>query len=263
MQTKGPFSLMTVAEFAVWLSSLSLGRKIVRVQNHHTWSPSYKDFDSSNHFALLTSMDTSHRERGFDMIAQNMTIFPDGMVAICRPFERIPAGIKGANTDGLCIENVGNFDVGGDTMDARQRTAIVQVSALLARKFSLPFNTDAFVYHHWWDLNTGARTNGTGSTKSCPGTAFFGGNTVAAAQANFLPLIAAAANGTTTPPAVPLRTGVVTADSLNVRDQPSTAGKILSRLSRAAAVSCYEDSGDWTRIHPTKAMWVSRRYVSV
>lgn len=262
MQTKANFILMTVAEFSTWLAAQSVTRPIRTLQNHHTYIPSYAHFKVDNHFSLLSGMDAAHRERGFDMIAQNITTFPDGMVAICRPFERSPAGIKGANTGALCLEHIGNFDAGGDTMSVSHRGAILQVNALLARKFSIVPSTDTLLYHHWWDLNSGTRTDGTGSTKSCPGTSFFGGNTVAAAQANFIPQVLAAMGGTTKPPVKPIRSAKVVADSLNVRDKPSTDGKVISKLTKATPVDCYEDAGDWSRLHPTKGMWASRRYLA-
>ncbi len=262
MQTKTNFTLMTVDEFATWISTQSVARKISTLQNHHTYIPNYTHFKGNNHFPMLSGMNASHLERGFDMIGQNITTFPDGMVAICRPFERIPAGIKGANTGSLCLEHVGNFDAGGDVMAAVHRQAILQVNALLARKFSITPSKETLLYHHWWDLRTGLRTDGTGSTKSCPGTAFFGGNTVAAAQANFIPEVLGAMGGTTNVPAKPLRSAKVTADALNVRDQASIEGKVVSKLIKGTAVECYEDSGDWSRLHPTKAMWVSRRYLA-
>ena len=39
-------------------------------------------------------MEAAHKERGFSEIAQNITIFPDGKVMICRSLNTIPAGIK-------------------------------------------------------------------------------------------------------------------------------------------------------------------------
>ena len=77
-------------------------------------------------------------------------------------------------------------------MSAPHREAIVQLKAVLCRKFGLSPNTNPIVYHHWYDLNTGERTNGTGSAKTCPVTAFFGGNKVADAAVNFVSLVAAA-----------------------------------------------------------------------
>lgn len=190
MRTKGKFILCTVDEFEGWLAAAGINRAIGLLQNHHTFSPAYGEFNDSNHFALLEGMEQYHvAERGFDMIAQNLTTFPDGTVAVCRPLDRIPAGIKGANRLGICIEHLGNFNAGGDAMREAHRNSIVRLNAILCRHFGLTPSTDTIVYHHWYDLDSGARTNGAGTTKSCPGTAFFGGNSVAAAQANFIQLV--------------------------------------------------------------------------
>src|SRR5258708_5177041 len=115
-EQEGKFILFDVAEFATFLNSLPTSRKILLVQNHHTFIPSYSDFNGRNHFARLAAMEAAHLQRGFDEIAQNLTIFPDGTVAVCRPLDTAPAGIKGANINGLCIENLGNFDAGHDAM---------------------------------------------------------------------------------------------------------------------------------------------------
>ena len=130
----------------------------------------------------------AHLERGFSEIAQNLTTFPDGTVAVCRSIDTVPAGIKGANRNGICVENVGNFD-GLDSMTPQHRDCIIKVFALLCKRFNLSPDSNSCVYHHWYDLNTRVRSNGTGTTKTCPGTLFFSGNTVAAAEANFIPLI--------------------------------------------------------------------------
>jgi hypothetical protein len=187
VEKRKKFTLLSVAEFDGWLAETRVNRVIRLVQNHHTWLPNYKSFTGSNHFALLEGMERAHIERGFAEIAQNLTTFPDGTLALCRSFETIPAGIKGANREGLCIEHVGNFDVGGDAMSSAHRATALRVNALLCREFSLTPSDQTVVYHHWWDLNTGLRTDGAGSTKTCPGSAFFDGNTVAAANAHFVP----------------------------------------------------------------------------
>lgn len=265
MRTKGKFILCTIDEFDDWLESAGVSRSISLIQNHHTWSPSYAHFTGNNHFGLLTAMEDFHvRERGFDMIAQNLTTFPDGTVALCRPLDRIPAGIKGANQGGICIEHLGNFDVGGDSMRAEHRDAIIAVNALLCRRFGLAPGTNSIVYHHWYDLDTAKRTNGTGNTKSCPGTSFFGGNSVEAAAAGFVPLVqqhlaagtpAAAAQS----PDIP--TAVVAADSLNVRAGAGMAYAILKQVLRGVAVQIYEKQGGWCRIAADRQEWVCERYL--
>ena len=261
---KGKFILFDLGDFSGWLSAIHVNRLIRLVQNHHTWSPSYQNFKVNNHFELLKGMEAAHLERGFSEIAQNLTTFPDGTVAVCRPFDNVPAGIKGANSAGLCIENLGNFDIGQDTMTAEQADTIVKINALLCTRFNLVPSTDTIVYHHWYDLNTGVRTDGTGTTKSCPGTNFFGGNTVAAAQSNFIPLVSNALTSTAipaAPTAAPLYSARVSADVLNVRSQPSASGKLLKKLRNGTVVQVYEEQGDWRRIHPSEQNWVSGKYL--
>jgi hypothetical protein len=239
MRKQGKFLLFdSAAAFASWLDGVTVSRRIMLVQNHHTFVPNYATFTGNNHFALMQAMENAHIERGFAEIAQNLSTFPDGTVAVGRGLDKIPAGIKGANTGGICIEHVGNFDVGGDAMSAEQRDAIIQVNAILCRKFGLSPNTNTIVYHHWYDLNTGERTNGTGTTKTCPGTNFFGGNTVADATARFVPLIAAALGAA--PPlagrtlVVAHATFIVNASNLNVREAPDGTARVASNWPGAS-----------------------------
>jgi len=169
MEKKGNFVLLTVAEFDDWLMKTKFIRSVKLIQNHHTLEPSYSKFTGQNHFSLLTGMERYHMvERGFAEIAQNLTTFPDGRVALCRSLEKIPAGIKGANQGGICIEHLGNFDNGKDAMTDAHQNAIIKVNALICREFGLTSSTDSIVYHHWYDLESATRTNGTGNTKSCP-----------------------------------------------------------------------------------------------
>ncbi len=265
MQTQGRFVLCNSDEFEHWLDSLKVSRTVTLIQNHHTWSPSYAHFSGSNQFGLLRAMEDFHvRERGFDMIAQNLTTFPDGTVAVCRPLDRIPAGIKGANQKGICIEHLGNFDTGGDTMTTAQHDTIIRVNAALCRHFGLTPSTDAIVYHHWYDLDSGTRTNGTGNTKTCPGTNFFGGNAVAAAETGFVPLVRQAlSNSAGGPVAAPatLPAAVVAVESLNVRNGAGLNYAVVKLLQHGAAVSVYEQKGGWCRIAAERQEWVCERYL--
>lgn len=263
---RGKFVLFDLPDFSKWMFATAVHRQIRLIQNHHTFLPSYQHFNGSNHFDELTGMEAVHLERGFSEIAQHLTIFPDGFVAVCRSLDKIPAGAEGANTGGICIENLGDFDTDKDAMMLAQRDAIVQVNALLCRKFALTPSTDTIVYHHWFDLDTGARVNGNGNTRSCPGTAFFGGNSVAAAQANFIPLIQQALSGVTEPPppAAPaqLFEARVTADtSLNVRVQPRAWARKITQLHKGVVVSVFATEGSWCRIHPSETRWVNGKFL--
>ncbi|HWZ44027.1 MAG TPA: SH3 domain-containing protein [Candidatus Saccharimonadales bacterium] len=264
-EQEGKFILFDVAEFATFLSTLQTSRQVLLVQNHHTFIPSYSDFNGGNHFARLAAMEAAHLQRGFNEIAQNLTTFPDGTVAVCRPFDIAPAGIKGANSNGLCIENLGNFDAGHDVMTGPQRDCIIRVNALLCQRFGLMPGSNSIVFHHWYDLTTGQRTNGTGTTKTCPGTGFFGGNSVGSAEANFIPLISRElANlpqaGATPGPEVLFNAEVI-ADSLNVRSEPNATSPILAALARGAGVQVFEERDGWERIDPIESHWVKGSFL--
>lgn len=265
MEKKGSFILMEAAEFNSWLQETLISRRIVAVQQHHTWSPGYTHFDGANHFGLQDSMKNSHLERGFADIAQHFSIFPDGKICTGRPLDRIPAGIKGANTGAICIENVGNFDHGADTMTQAQKEAIVGVTAALLKRFGISADTEGIIYHHWYDLNTGKRTDGSGTTKSCPGTNFFNGNTLQHCMEHFIPPVTAKLK--TVDVEAPsedtelLAIGKVTAEQLNVRSGPSSRYRIVNVLKRSIEVNCYEIKNKWWRIHPVSDRWICARYV--
>lgn len=186
------WKVMTREEFAAYLNKISVSRSIYRIQNHHTWLPDYNTMKKNTPARMMQGMYEYHTgSNGWDDIAQTLSTFPDGTIILGRDFNKTPIGIKGFNTGAVCIEHVGNFDKGKDEITAEQKKTIAFVNAALVKRFSIPLSTDNIVYHHWFDLNTGKRTDGTGSTKSCPGDNFFGGNTVDAAKANFVPAVKA------------------------------------------------------------------------
>ncbi|WP_423799165.1 N-acetylmuramoyl-L-alanine amidase [Neobacillus sp. SAB-20_R2A] len=193
--THGQYILMTREEFKDWLFQNKFTRNINTIQQHHTWLPSYKQFYGNNHFKMLESMENFHvKQRGWKNIAQNLTTFPDGKVAVSRPFDIAPEGSIGpiANTTGIMIENVGNFDIGHDVMTAEQKETIVYITAALSLRFGLTPSIDSITYHHWWNVKTGERVLDRGpeyNVKTCPGTGFFGGNSTTDAINNFYPLV--------------------------------------------------------------------------
>lgn len=195
MAKKGQYILMSKEEFKNWLFQQNFKRKINLIQHHHTWAPSYKHFKGNNHFQMLESMAHYHvSKKGWQTIAQNITTFPDGKIAISRPFDMAPEGSIGwnANAHGISIENIGNFDKGKDVMTKEQKDTIVYITALLCHKFKLTPSVDTITYHHWWHYKTKKRVLDNSSdndVKSCPGTGFFGGNSTHSAKKYFYPLV--------------------------------------------------------------------------
>ena len=198
MQTKYGFTLMTIDEFETWIKNLKVTRTIRYIQLHETWSPSQAQFDGTNYFSLQQGMKNYHvNSAGYADIAQQLTTFPTGMIMTGRSFNMNPAGMIGFNQNGICCENLGNFENGGDTMPAAQKNTIVRMTAALCKKFGLSPETNV-VYHAWATASgsyLGTYVAGK-SCKTCPGTNFFGGNTRASYDKNLKPLIKQAMNGT-------------------------------------------------------------------
>lgn len=264
MVTKNGFTLMTIDEFEQWIAARQVARTILFLQEHHTFAPAYSNFRNNNHFPLLVGMRNYHiNYNGWADIGQHFTTFPDGKIATGRGLEFSPACIKGRNAAALCIENMGNFDKEKDEMTAAQRETIVRSAAAIARRFSIPLDTGRIVYHHWFDLNTGARTNGnSGVVKSCPGTAFFGGNKVPDAQQNFIPLVMQAAGGNFGQQlAGVLKFGYVTAQTLNIRTGPGTKFKKVNTAMLGAILRIYKEQGGWYKISKKHEEWVAGNYV--
>ncbi len=247
-----------------------VSRKITMIQNHHTWLPDYTSFND-NHFQQVQGMKNFHvNERGWSDIGQHITTFPDGMIIVgTRPLERQPAGIKGHNDGAICLEHVGNFDKGKDVMSSEHKKTIVHVNAALNLKFALKPSIDHNVYHHWYDLSSTQRTFGSGNTKTCPGTNFFGGNKVKDAQKNFYPKILKELKSFSEYSKVFKKSNknkviaharVVRAQNLNVRKGPSTKKKKVGTLSRGTIVDIYEIKDKWSRISTDKK-WVSSYFL--
>jgi hypothetical protein len=273
------FSIFTVGEFARFLHSTTFSRKITFIQNHHTLKPDYTDFGPNRHMALLEGMRRFHvNTNHWSDIGQNITTFPDGTIGYCRPLDIKPAGIFGANTGAVCIEHLGNFDRQHDQMTDEQKDCIVELNALLCKKFGLRPVPEQVVYHHWFDtsgsrftahqVNSG-RVLSQRLQKTCPGTNFFSdgnsmGNTIVSAQANFYPLIAnaMASPGITAPPTITAIVKTVNASVLNVRSGRGVQFNRTRKLFRNAQVQVFEERDGWSRISAGVEEWVSSDFLT-
>jgi hypothetical protein len=194
MQQWKQFIIFQRDEFKEWLLKTQFKRPVKILQNHNTASPAYAHFNGKNHFELCDGMKRNHVEdRKFQDIAQNITTFPDGLIMVCRNLDVDPAGITGANKGAICMEHLGWFDKSHDVMTPEHQKTIVFLNAVLCMKYMLQPNPQVIVYHAWYNRDTGLRdnegANKQGNYKTCPGTAFFGGNSVASMTKNFLPIV--------------------------------------------------------------------------
>ncbi|KFC19678.1 SH3 domain-containing protein [Chryseobacterium sp. FH1] len=266
METKYGFTKMDSKEFASYIDKLKVARTVIVIQQHHTYIPSYIHFKGNNHFELQRGMKNTHVNlNGWADIGQHISIFPDGSVVTGRSFEKSPACIHGNNANAFCIESIGNFDKGGNVMTKEQKDAIIAVTANLCKKFNLIPDTNRIVYHHWFNLATGVRNNGSGNNKSCPGTNFFEGNKVEDCRKYFIPLVSSHLKKlvTTNDGNKILKYVSVNSDTLNVRSGPSSSSSIVKDRDAAlfgAILRIYEEKNKWYRISSSSQHWVSSFY---
>ncbi len=55
---------------------------------------------------------------------------------------------------------------------------------------------------------------------------------------------------------------VTSKDGLNIRDKPSTSGKLLRTMPYGTIVGIYETSGSWVKISPKQECWCSKNYLA-
>jgi uncharacterized protein YraI len=267
METKSGFTKMTSKEFETYISNLKIARTILFIQQHHTYIPSYIHFKGNKHFDLQKGMKNTHINiNGWADIGQHFTIFPDGSILTGRSIEKSPACITGNNANAICIENLGNFDDGADEMTEAQRNAIVIVTAALCKKFSFIPDSNNIVYHHWFNLSSGVRNNGSGNNKSCPGTNFFGGNKVEDCKTHFIPLIKQKLNTVINNDISPLLVSKyvsVISNTLNIRTGAGTDYSVSKDRTPAllgSILRVYEEKSGWYRISSSAQHWVNSKY---
>ncbi|NQU85530.1 MAG: SH3 domain-containing protein [Mariniphaga sp.] len=266
METKFGFTKMTVDEFKEWIENFNVNRIVSHIQQHHTFLPGYAQFTDNNHFNMQNGMKNHHvTNNGWSDIGQHFSIFPDGIILTGRSLERSPACIKGNNANAVCIENVGNFDTGKDEMNEVQKDAILEVTAALCAKFHITANTDNILYHHWFNLATGERNNGSGSNKNCPGSNFFNGNKVADSEVNFIPLVQAIIQNShnVIPPPQIIKYATVKANRLNVRIGPGTNNSLarsIKSVKLGSVVKVFKEENGWYKISDQQDHWISGNY---
>lgn len=189
-QAYGFTEFENMQEFKQWLDKQHPTRKITKLQVHHMYAPSYKNWKTDNALRRQYNTKTYHMKTNkWNDIAQHFSIFPDGHIVTGRSLNSTPVGIRGWNTGAICIEIYGNFDV--DEMTEQQKDAVLGCYYYLAKKFDIPMNSNGIRPHCWF---TAGGTylgdyNASRSAKTCPGKKFFGGNTKSSFEKNFYPAL--------------------------------------------------------------------------
>ncbi|WP_440110407.1 peptidoglycan recognition protein family protein [Paenibacillus sp. QZ-Y1] len=256
MIQKGNFLLLEISEFRSWLQKQKVTRRIKGLQVHHTGVPNYSTRKMVNgvaqqdHFKCLEGMRDFHiNTNKWKATGQHISLFEDGKVGISldRDLNMTPACIYNNNAGYVGIEIIGCFDKGVDTMTTIQREAAIHLYAALCEKFYVPVNTDKIVYHAWFSASgtrLGDYTPGK-SSKSCPGTAYWGdGNTIASASKNFIPQVKAELER--------LRNGISNATPITKPkdDEPMTEAE---KLQVASLEKTIQQQSDWIKAEKIKA----------
>lgn len=285
MKTQNGFTLMKgVSEIVEYLKKQNPSRKITRIQIHHMDLPNYdiwektdkKKFDEP-HFGRTNSLNDygkntwGSKDVNGKYIAQHFNIFPDGYITSGRSLSNNPIGIRGWNDNAICIEIYGDFDKGKDTMVKVQKDAVIALVGELCKRFKITPSENTIRYHAWFtSKGTYLGTYVAGkSGKTCPGTNFFGGNTMDAYKKNFLPAIKSYLNGNTTTskpseekPTQTVNTNKVvrvTADVLNIRKSPSADSEKVGSLKKGDAYTIVKTSGKWGYLK-SGAGWIHLDY---
>ena len=288
MQTKNGFTLLeSAAELRSWLNNQKVTRTVNKLQVHHMALPDYACWVSDKkktdpHFRRTESLESyskstwNSKSANGKYIAQHFNVFPDGKITTGRSLNSTPIGISGWNTGAICVEIYGNFDKGKDSMTAEQKKAVIYLFGELCKKFGLAANENTIRYHAWFTSGGAYLGNYVAgkSRKTCPGTAFFGGNTMAAFKANFLPAVKNYINNGST--SVPVTTPAIKETSvnkigyvntpgstLNVRQKPDADSAKLRALSDNAQVNIIaECSNGWLKLNLSGTIgYVNGKYI--
>ena len=257
--TKYGFTKMTPTEFKTWIHKQG-NYKYTGLQVHHTWLPDYSCFykaDGKHEDELTRQYNTQQyhkKTNGWGDIAQHFTIFPNGAIVTGRKLSNTTAiGIKGWNSNKICIEIYGNFDKGKDVMTKEQKEAVITVYGELCKKFKITPSISTIRCHAWF---TAGGTylgdyNKSKSAKTCPGTNFMGfGNSKEAIRDNFIPLIQNYISGkTTTTVKDPVACGVYRVKSpdgvLNIRKGPGASYDKVGQVKNGEAYTITKINGSW------------------
>ena len=283
VKTQNGFTLLENAkEVRDWLARQKVTRKITKLQVHHMDLPSYSTWEKTDkklfdepHFGRTQSLNSygkstwgSGASDGHGhYIAQHFNVFPDGKITTGRNLNSTPIGIRGWNTNAICIEIYGCFDKGKDTMTKEQKEAVVYLYGELCKRFDIPVNTTHIRPHCWFTAGGTylGKYNPSRSAKTCPGTAFWGYGCSPDGFAHFIKDVKSYVSGKKEQPKVVDRSGEkdvpnykveVITDTLNVRYGASTSYDKISTLKKGDKVVITHEKDDWGLIQGAKG-WIS------
>lgn len=287
MKTQGGFTLLeNEKDVKEWLSKQKVTRKITRLQvhmmdlpNYSTWEKTDKKVFSEPHFGRTQSLDSYGKSKWGcsdghgHYIAQHLNIFPDGKITTGRNLNSTPIGIRGWNTNAICIEIYGCFDKGKDKMTAAQKKAVIYLYGELCKRFDIPVNTTHIRPHCWFTAGGTylGKYNPSRSAKTCPGTAFWGYGCSPDGFAHFIKDVKNYVEGKKAEPkkekTKATKFEIVTLDKLNIRKvadwdaDPVTTVKKGQHLQVIDTVDAKNGSTSMYRLESGLYITASEKYV--
>lgn len=289
MKTKNGFTLLeNEKDVKEWLSKQKVTRTINKLQVHHmdlpnysTWEKTDKKVFSEPHFGRTASLDSYGKSKWHysdghgHYIAQHLNIFPDGKITTGRNLNSTPIGIRGWNTNAICIEIYGCFDKGKDKMTSAQKKAVIYLYGELCKRFNIPVNTSHIRPHCWFTAGGTylGKYNPSRSAKTCPGTNFWGYGCSPDGFAHFIKDVKNYVDGKKAEPkkkeikTTTKKFEIVTLDKLNIRKvadwdaDPVTTVKKGQHLQVIDTVDAKNGSTSMYRLESGLFITASEKYV--
>ena len=246
-----------IKEFKSWLNKQKVTRKVNRLQVHHMWMPDYSCWSKDNALRRQKNTKDFHKNNNhWDDIAQHFSIFPDGHIVTGRSLNKTPIGIKGWNTNAICVEIYGNFDKGHDKMTSAQKEAVVGLYGELCKKFKLTPSTSTIRPHCWFTAGGTylGKYDSSKSAKTCPGTNFMGYGCSKTGFAKFIKEVKDYIDGKeeTKPTTFKQYIAKPTVDGLNCRKGPGAEYDVECSIDTDVAITIVgevtaKDGGVWCK----------------
>jgi len=143
------FKIITIEELIKMLDKYN--HKELHI--HHTYIPNHSHFNGSNGIQLQINMRNYHvNVNKWSDIAQHISLLPSGEIVTGRDFGSDPASIRGYNAGAFCVEMIGNFDIGKDRLEGKQKDSMLRLSK------------------YFYDKGKYIRFHRENAPKTCPGT---------------------------------------------------------------------------------------------
>ena len=283
MKTQNGFTLIEKpSEIKRYLAKQKVTRKITRLQVHHMDLPNYSTWEKTDkkvfaepHFGRTESLNSYGKSKwGYSdghgkYIAQHFNVFPDGKITTGRHLNSTPIGIRGWNTNAICIEIYGDFDKGKDVMTAAQKKAVIALYGELCKRFKIKPSTSTIRPHCWFTAGGTylGKYDSSRSAKTCPGTNFMGYGCSTTGFAKFIKEVKAYIDGEESKEVVKKEPkeekseGIyrVRTDELNVRKGPGVNFEKTNEVHKGDAFTIVEINGNWGKLK-SGIGWINLSY---